>query len=834
MGSRRIGAATVAVLTGTAALAVGTATPALADPGKTINIKSLGDVLVDGVHQRVFISDPTNGKIVATDYSGTQVGSALVNNATSLALSADSSQLYATSPNGMAIFVLDTTTLTQTAKYSTGTFAPKDVTIAGDRIWFSYANGVRGNLGTIDPTTETPTIVFDRYQTGWTGVAELATASAAPNRMGVASLGMTAILDVSGDTVTTVGSVLTNQDVTDMAITPDGNRIVTVYPGDYAITMRDADNLAATQTLPIDPYPVAVDIATDGTIAEGNSAYYGDQDGYVFTSAGELVQPFNLPAGQVATHGVAWEPDGSRLFTIADNGPASAPTFAMHVYTDLKRAKSRLALDGPSSTVVPGAQVTVVGTLASTVSLPAGTSVSISRGGTVLGSATIEAGGTFTFTDTPPVADSVTYEVSYAGDQNHEPTTASISVGIARVASTLTVSGPSSAVPGAPITMTGTLTSAVSLAAGTPVSVSRGGTALSGATVDAAGSFTFTDTPPGTGTVAYEFSYAGDEAHLPAQATASVTVSRTTSTLTLAGPSSATRAKALTITGKLASPLALPTGAKVSVSRTDLEHPSGASLGTKTVAANGSFSFTDTPTAGGTVTYRVSYAGDTTHNPASATKAVAVSRTSPTLTLTNNGKVYGYGQTVSFTAHLGSTYKNRTVEIWADPSGNDQARRLLKRGTVNSAGNIAASIRLTRNTTMSAVFPGDARTAPRTVTATVGTKVSLTLKLSKPYKTAKISGTTYAYYHAKSPVTLNVSMTGASTRKVYVALERYYHGKWQTLDTQLFPADEPLGLYGTDLVGVQLRIRIAYLKGQSGDSLNANTWTPYQYVYFTK
>lgn len=108
-------------------------------------------------------------------------------------------------------------------------------------------------------------------------------------------------------------------------------------------------------------------------------------------------------------------------------------------------------------------------------------------------------------------------------------------------------------------------------------------------------------------------------------------------------------------------------------------------------------------------------------------RKVAVSRATPAMAINNNGKVYNYHQRATLTANLGTTYKNRTVEIWADPYGSDQARRLVKRGTVNSAGKVTASFKLTRNTKFSAVFTGDARYAPRTVTATVGTKANLAL-----------------------------------------------------------------------------------------------------------
>jgi hypothetical protein len=305
--------------------------------------------------------------------------------------------------------------------------------------------------------------------------------------------------------------------------------------------------------------------------------------------------------------------------------------------------------------------------------------------------------------------------------------------------------------------------------------------------------------------------------------------------LKLSGPASATRTKPITITGTLTASIPLPAGTPVTVTRTDLEYPSGKSLGTRTIAANGSFTFTDTTSAGGTVTYRATYAGDERHSAVTATKPVAVSRTATTLSLTNNGKIYGYGKTAAFTAHLGATYKNRTVEIWADPNGGDQARRLLKRAVASKAGNVSATLRLTRNTKVSAVFTGDARTAPKTVSATVGTKVSVSLKLSAYYKSGKIGSTTYRYYHVKTKAKFTVKMTpAANARKAYISVQIYAQGKWQTWGNGYFPATQSVYLDGTGLKGFKMRVRTAYVKGSSGDSLNTTTWTSYQYLYFTK
>ncbi len=99
--------------------------------------------------------------------------------------------------------------------------------------------------------------------------------------------------------------------------------------------------------------------------------------------------------------------------------------------------------------------------------------------------------------------------------------------------------------------------------------------------------------------------------------------------LTVAAPAKAERAKKLTVTGKLTSRTALPAGTALKVTRTDVESPSGRTLPAVTTKADGSFSFADTPPAGGKVTYKVSFAGDATHAAASGADAVEVSRKRP-------------------------------------------------------------------------------------------------------------------------------------------------------------------------------------------------------------
>jgi hypothetical protein len=307
--------------------------------------------------------------------------------------------------------------------------------------------------------------------------------------------------------------------------------------------------------------------------------------------------------------------------------------------------------------------------------------------------------------------------------------------------------------------------------------------------------------------------------------------------LTADAPAKATRAKTLTVKGTLTAGLVPPAGTLLTAVRTDMLSPSGKSLGTRALGANGTFSFTDVPPAGGTVRYTVTYAGDAAHTSASASDTVAVSRVTPTLTLTNNRKVYDYGKKVAFTAHLGTTYSNRTVEIWADPYGADKPNKLLRTGRVDSHGNLSATVTMSRDTSVSAVFKGDSRYGTRTVKSAAYAHVKITSSLSKYYRTGKIGSTRYAYFHKKTDAVVTTTMTYYKGRKERLDLQVYSKGKWYTTDSEYFPLGTngkcavDLGHPGTS--GVRARVRAAYVDSSSGDNVNTTTYGAWSYLYFT-
>jgi hypothetical protein len=307
--------------------------------------------------------------------------------------------------------------------------------------------------------------------------------------------------------------------------------------------------------------------------------------------------------------------------------------------------------------------------------------------------------------------------------------------------------------------------------------------------------------------------------------------------LKVTAPVKAERAKKLTVTGKLTSATPFPAGTALKVTRADQESPSGKVLAPVKTKADGSFAFTDVPPAGGKVTYRVFFAGDAGHAATVGSDVVAVSRTAAALSLTNNGKLYAYGKDVTFTAHLGPTYKNRTLAIYVDPAGSDKPKKLVKNAKVNSSGNLSVVVDMTRDTAVTAVFAGDARSADKTAKSTAGAYAQVSTAVSRHYKTGRIGSTSYFYFRKNTDPLFTTTMNYYAGRQQRLQVQVYYEGSWYDSGSQYFPVStngkSAVTLEAPGEAGVRARVRSSYIDGSSGDSVNATTHGAWKYVIFT-
>ncbi|MEU1160134.1 Ig-like domain repeat protein, partial [Streptomyces sp. NPDC005921] len=292
MRIRTLPAATaLAVLFSSAALAVTSAAPALADSSTVLPVASTGDVVVDGVHQRVFISDPTSGKVVATDYSGTVVGTVdSLPGVRGLELSADSGTLYAAVEGADAIVAIDTATATEAHRYPTGDGSrPEYPALAGGKLWFGYRGSGSGNIGSLDLSGTDPVVALHQDTTRtWNDAPILGSSTGAPGTIVAGAPGQSpvelAVYDVSSGSATRTAYAWdpgSSSNLSDLAVTPDGKDVVTASGAPYKHEVFKLSDLSEDGSYNTEPYPNAVDIAPNGAVAAGTFSWY-EPDVHIF------------------------------------------------------------------------------------------------------------------------------------------------------------------------------------------------------------------------------------------------------------------------------------------------------------------------------------------------------------------------------------------------------------------------------------------------------------------------------------------------------------------------------------------------------------------------
>jgi hypothetical protein len=143
--------------------------------------------------------------------------------------------------------------------------------------------------------------------------------------------------------------------------------------------------------------------------------------------------------------------------------------------------------------------------------------------------------------------------------------------------------------------------------------------------------------------------------------------------------------------------------------------------------------------------------------PAPVTTAVVARRAAPTLSIRTSATTYAYASRVWLTVSLGRTRENRAVAIYAAPVGVHEW--LWHRGKVNSAGKLRVYFRLTRTTTFTVVFDGDARDAPARASRTVQALARVADGISGYYARTRVGGTIYYVFHARKLLFLHAAVS---------------------------------------------------------------------------
>ena len=353
-----------------------------------------------------------------------------------MALSPDGSTLYVTGQAGIS--TVDTTSLTVTRVYPMAACAsPMSLAFVGAALWFGGARCGSGPIGTIALVTGTVTTI---------ALSNVMSVVATPGDS-------TTLLTYSADTevltrwlvsgTSATAATHTTVLVNDVAVDPVSGDVLITDANSAVIRLKMSD-LTPDGSYPSEPRSLALATspALGGLMAVGAESVptLGPPPTNVEVFRGGVATR-SLSYGHQGAVMLAWTPDGSRLYALLYD--SFSATYSIEVLVGAGTLPTTLAVTGPP-TAPRAVPLTLSGTLLQAGTPLAGQTVSWSRtdlsGTTPLGALTTTTSGGFTATDTPQVGGAVSYTFAYAGDTNHAPATATVTVNVARLATLISIS----------------------------------------------------------------------------------------------------------------------------------------------------------------------------------------------------------------------------------------------------------------------------------------------------------------------------------------------------------------------------------------------------------
>jgi hypothetical protein len=297
----------------------------------------------------------------------------------------------------------------------------------------------------------------------------------------------------------------------------------------------------------------------------------------------------------------------------------------------------------------------------------------------------------------------------------------------------------------------------------------------------------------------------------------------TPTAVSLAQPASSTVGKTVTIKGSLAISNEVPGNSmSIAITRTGGGQP--ATTFDPAVRA-GQFTWIDYPPAGGTYTYTARYAGTATTAASSASVTVSVAKATPPLSLAVTPATAGYGQAVTFNAVVDTLEPPvSTLTVYAQQAGGAKVK--LASATITFGWNISGTAHFDRNTTMYAVYSGNAANAAVTVTKTVNVEAKVSASIGGYYG----SKPGYRLYHHTARVDLSAAVAPAKPGEcVQFQVQEYIAKTWRAVTTTgcatLNSKSQASGYLVVTkyALGVPYRVRADYIRGKDTTNLDADS-----------
>ena len=348
--------------------------------------------------------------------------------ASGMLASPDASHVYVALSNTNAIAVIDTSTQTETGRFTVDS-CPTHLAWSAGRLFYSFGCNPGQNssgVASIDPANPGPP------------VAALSNLYAPPLLAGTSSTLVVGAVGLDPSNIDTYaaasdGSLThdannrTNENLQDMTVTPDGAHLLTASGAPYQITQFDLPSLAQTLVLPGVAYPHAVAVSPDGSrIAAGFDSYDDhvrlyDTNGTVlwkrYVTTGQVPSgAWANPMDQVIPGALTFSPDGTQVYALITDASATGAVSLFHSVLDPTPTSLAVSIPSVAYGKAHVASVTLNGAPGGAVRLTRS-----SNGVTTTGTVTTGSSGTANQSFSSPYSGTVV--ATYLGDPAHYPAT---------------------------------------------------------------------------------------------------------------------------------------------------------------------------------------------------------------------------------------------------------------------------------------------------------------------------------------------------------------------------------------------------------------------------
>jgi sugar lactone lactonase YvrE len=517
------------------------------------------------------------------------------------------------------------------------------------------------------------------------------------------------------------------------ALTVGLHTITASYSGDathFAATSTDNSALPLIQTVnegtatglvsSLNPSPLGQNVTFTATVTAPNGGGVVPDGTIVFYDSTAILGTPALNASGVATLQTAALTTGLHSITAYYGGdaPKQIQGSTSNTVPQDVQASSTVAVISSGSPSIYGTSVIFTATVTPNGTVAATGAVNFLDRAAKIGTGTLNAAGQAMFTISSLAVGSHTITAAYQGDTNYNGTTSpAITQTVTQAITSTTVAAfPNPGIAGRAVALTATVQviAGAGTATGT-ITFTDGGAPLGTATLSGTGTATINPIlSPGTHSIVA--SYGGDinDGTSISAAYPLAVILATTQTAVSATPSSALVLAPVTIIAKVTGNGGIPTGSVTFLA-------DNASIGTATVDATGTATFTTSALVAGSHALSASYSGDANDSPSASASVTETVGTIPTVTDLGTSTTSGANLQVILVATVVNNASSTGSATLPTPTGAvtfTSGSTVVGASTLNSSGIATLVPNLATGTyDIIATYSGDAQHSPSTSNA---------------------------------------------------------------------------------------------------------------------